>query len=80
MQFTGKIQHKPLEMLRVMLSNKDGEASESRLIDLLWPDTEGDTAYHAYEAALHRLRRLLGADGAVKARAGRCRWTSDTAG
>ena len=65
LQFTGKIQHKPLEMLRVILSHRDGEVSEARLIDVLWPDTEGDTAYHAYEAALHRLRRLLGTDGAV---------------
>lgn len=66
MQSAGKIQHKPLEMLRVILSHRDGEVSEAQLIDVLWPDTEGDTAYHAYEVALHRLRRLLGADGAVK--------------
>jgi len=66
LQSAGKVQHKPLEMLRVILSHRDGEVSEARLIDVLWPDTEGDTAYHAYEAALHRLRRLLGADGAVR--------------
>lgn len=62
--FTGKIQHKPLEMLRIILSNRDGEVSEARLIDTLWPDTESDAAYRSYEAALHRMRRLLGADEA----------------
>jgi LuxR family maltose regulon positive regulatory protein len=32
----------------------------------MWPDFEGDAAYHALESALYRLRQLLGAREAVR--------------
>jgi LuxR family maltose regulon positive regulatory protein len=41
------------------------------LIDALWPDSEGDAAYHALESALYRLRRLLGARDAVRMKGGK---------
>jgi two-component SAPR family response regulator len=41
------------------------------LIDALWPDSEGDAAYHALESALYRLRQLLGARDAVRMEAGK---------
>ena len=37
------------------------EVSAGVLIDALWPDSEGDAAYHALECALYRLRQLFGA-------------------
>ncbi|KAA0243675.1 MAG: hypothetical protein DPW20_08105 [Candidatus Brocadia sp.] len=64
-QFAGKVQHKPLEMLKAILSIGGGEAPEDQLVDALWPDAEGDTAHHAFEITLHRLRRLLDSDKAV---------------
>jgi two-component SAPR family response regulator len=41
------------------------------LIDALWPDSEGDAAYHALESALYRLRQLLGARDAVRMEGGK---------
>jgi len=64
-QFTGKVQQKPLEMLKAILSIGGGETPEDQLIDALWPDAEGDTAHQAFEITLHRLRRILDSDKAV---------------
>jgi two-component SAPR family response regulator len=41
------------------------------LTDALWPDSEGDAAYHALESALYRLRQLLGARDAVRMEGGK---------
>ena len=64
-QFAGKVQQKPLEMLKAMLSIGGGEAPEDRLIDALWPEAVGDTAHKSFEITLHRLRRLLNSEKAV---------------
>lgn len=69
-QCAGKVQQKPLEMLKAILSVGGGEAPEDRLIDALWPDAEGDAAHRAFEITLHRLRRLMGSDKAVKRQGG----------
>jgi two-component SAPR family response regulator len=41
------------------------------LIDALWPDSDGDAAYHALESALYRLRHMLGARDAVRMEGGK---------
>jgi LuxR family transcriptional regulator, maltose regulon positive regulatory protein len=56
---------KPQELLQVLIAFGGTEVSAGELIDALWPDSEGDAAYHALESALYRLRRLLGARDAV---------------
>jgi LuxR family maltose regulon positive regulatory protein len=58
-------QRKPLELLQALIAFGGTEVGAGRLIDALWPDSEGDAGYHALESALYRLRRLLGAPGAV---------------
>ena len=58
-------QRKPLELLQALIAFGGSEISASRLTDALWPDSEGDSAYHALESALYRLRQLLGAPGVV---------------
>jgi LuxR family transcriptional regulator, maltose regulon positive regulatory protein len=52
---------KPQELLQALLAFGGTEVSAGALIDALWPDSEGDAAYHALESALYRLRRMLGA-------------------
>jgi LuxR family transcriptional regulator, maltose regulon positive regulatory protein len=47
------------------------------LIDALWPDSEGDAAYHALESALYRLRQLLGARDAVLMEGGKVSLDTD---
>jgi LuxR family transcriptional regulator, maltose regulon positive regulatory protein len=56
---------KPRELLQALIAFGGTEVNAGALIDSLWPDSEGDAAYHALESALYRLRQLLGARDAV---------------
>src|SRR6202789_2151283 len=56
---------KPQELLQTLIAFGGIEVSSGALIDALWPDSEGDAAYHALESTLHRLRQLLGARDAI---------------
>src|SRR6266853_4766853 len=57
---------KPQELLQALVAFGGTEVSAGVLIDALWPDSEGDAAYHALESTLYRLRQLLGAPDAVR--------------
>jgi LuxR family maltose regulon positive regulatory protein len=57
---------KPQELLQALIAFGGTEVGAGVLIDALWPDSEGDAAYHALESALYRLRQLLGARDAVR--------------
>ena len=41
------------------------EVREDLVMDALWPDASGDAAHRALSSALHRLRGLLGHEGAI---------------
>lgn len=60
-----RTQRKPLELLQALIAFGGTEVGAGVLTDALWPDSEGDAAYHALESALYRLRQLLGAPSAV---------------
>ena len=62
---------KPQELLQALIAFGATEVSAGVLIDALWPDSEGDAAYHALESALYRLRQLLGARDAVRMEGGK---------
>src|SRR5882757_1506583 len=62
---------KPQELLQAVIAFGGTEVSAGVLIDALWPDSEGDAAYHALESALYRLRQLLGARDAVRMEGGK---------
>ena len=62
---------KPQELLQALIAFGGTEVSAGMLIDALWPDSEGDAAYHALESALYRLRQLLGARDAVRMEGGK---------
>jgi LuxR family transcriptional regulator, maltose regulon positive regulatory protein len=62
---------KPQELLQALIALGGTEVSAGVLIDALWPDSEGDAAYHALETALYRLRQLLGARDAIRMEAGK---------
>ena len=59
-QFAGKSQKKPLELLRALIALGGREVPEARLADLLWPDAEGDAGAQALATTLFRLRKLTG--------------------
>jgi two-component SAPR family response regulator len=62
---------KPQELLQALIAFGGTEVGAGVLIDALWPDSEGDAAYHALESALYRLRQLLGAREAVRMEGGK---------
>ena len=64
-RFSRRTQRKPLELLQALIAFGGTEVGAGVLTDALWPDSEGDAGYHALESALHRLRQLLGAPGAL---------------
>jgi DNA-binding SARP family transcriptional activator len=70
-QFSGKVQKKPLELLKVLIANGGGELSEEYLADCLWPDSTGDMAHSALKTTLSRLRRLIGVEGAIRFQEGK---------
>src|SRR5271169_3437786 len=62
---------KPQQLLQALIAFGGTEVSAGALIDALWPDSDGDAAYHALESALYRLRQLLGAREAVRMEGGK---------
>ncbi len=64
-KFSGKVQQKPLALLKAIIAFGGRDVSRQRLIDALWPDADGSQAHKSFEIALHRLRRLMGNDKAV---------------
>jgi LuxR family maltose regulon positive regulatory protein len=57
---------KPQELLQALIAFGGTEVGAGVLVDSLWPDAEGDAAYHALETVLYRLRQLLGVHDAVR--------------
>ncbi len=70
-QFSRKAPQKPLAMLKVLIVFGGSDVSEMRISDVLWPDADGDVAYHAFTTTLSRLRKLIGVDKAITLHEGR---------
>jgi LuxR family maltose regulon positive regulatory protein len=68
---------KPRELMQALIAFGGTEVSASVLIDALWPDSEGDAAYHALESTLYRLRQLLGARDTVRMEGGKASLNRD---
>ncbi len=66
LQALGKVQKKPLQMLKTLVALGPGRIQKERLIDALWPEAEGDTGNIAFHTTLSRLRRLLGEDRVIR--------------
>ena len=56
---------KLLTLIKAIVACGGGGVSITNLIDMVWPDEEGDSARQALEVALHRLRKLLGSEAYV---------------
>ncbi len=64
-RFARKAQHRPLELLKVLVAFGGREVATDQLAMALWPESEGDMAYNAFEITLHRLRKLIGIEKAL---------------
>lgn len=71
MVFGGKVQRKPLELLKALLAFGGRDVGVDQLAEALWPDAEGDIARQAFSTTLHRLRKLLDHDKALLLQNGR---------
>ena len=69
-QHSRKVKQKPLSMLKAIIAFGGRDVKEEHLIDLLWPEAEGDAAHSAFTTTLSRLRQMLGSDDAVKCKEG----------
>jgi DNA-binding SARP family transcriptional activator len=63
---SGKAQSKPLELLKCLLASGGLVVSQDHVADMLWPDSEGDAADQTLRTTLHRLRKLLQHEEAVR--------------
>ena len=70
LEFSGKVQQKPLALLKAIISLGGRDVPQERLIDALWPDAEGDNANKALEVNIYRLRNMMGIEGSIKVKAG----------
>ena len=57
--FKGKTQHAPLNLLKALIA-LGGHVAESKVIDALWPDSDGDAGEQTLATTLFRLRKLVG--------------------
>ncbi|MBI1922327.1 MAG: hypothetical protein HYS23_14725 [Geobacter sp.] len=71
LEFSGKVQKKPLELLKALVALGGAEAAEGQLADLLWPEADGDSAKNSFKVTLHRLREILGVEKALQLRDGK---------
>jgi ATP/maltotriose-dependent transcriptional regulator MalT/DNA-binding SARP family transcriptional activator len=85
LQFSGKEQKKPLEMLKTLIALGCVEVSAERLTDALWPNADGDLAHKSFETTLSRLRGLFATGSCLLYRSGRvslnplCCWVDSSA-
>lgn len=65
LRFSGKVQRRPLALLKAIIAFGGRGVRDEVLMDTPWPDSEGPAARIALATAIHRLRRLLGHEGAI---------------
>ena len=68
--YAHKAPKKPLELLRLLVALGGKNVGEARLMELLWPDAQGDAAHKALGVAVVRLRELLGVKEALQVKEG----------
>ncbi len=78
-RFAGKIQKKPLLLLKALITLGGRNVDEERLTDILWPEADGDRAYSALTTTLFRLRQVIG-ENMLEVQTGRVSLNFKTAG
>lgn len=63
---SGKTQRKPLELLKCLCAVGAQGANQDLIEEALWPEADGEAAEQAFRTTLHRLRKLLRHDDAVR--------------
>jgi DNA-binding SARP family transcriptional activator len=64
--FSGKVQQKPLALLKALIALGGKDVAEEQFVDILWPEADGDLAHKSFEMTVQRLRRLIKSDDIVQ--------------
>jgi DNA-binding SARP family transcriptional activator len=64
--YSRKIPKKVLSLLKAIIALGVEDVPEQILLDALWSDEDGDAARRSLSAAVHRLRKLLANDNAIR--------------
>jgi LuxR family transcriptional regulator, maltose regulon positive regulatory protein len=67
---SGKVQRKPLEMLKLAIALGSVNVAAEGIAEALWPDAEGDLAHRSFDTTLYRLRKLIGNEKALRLQEG----------
>lgn len=70
-RFSGKVQRKPLLLLKAFIALGSKDVREEEINELLWVEANGDAAHSAFTTTLSRLRKLLGFSKAIRFQEGR---------
>lgn len=62
----GRVQKKPIKMLKALIALGGRAVSEAQMSGSLWPEADGDMAHQSFATTLHRLRRLLRNERAIR--------------
>lgn len=61
-----RVAQRPLDLLRMLLAQGGRSVAVAQVLEALWPDADFDPQRKAFDAALLRLRRLLGDDSLLR--------------
>jgi hypothetical protein len=57
--------NKPIKLLKVLIALGGRQVSKRRIVEVLWPDSNGDEQMAALKITLHRMRQLLGVKNVI---------------
>jgi DNA-binding SARP family transcriptional activator len=69
--FPKKAQSRPLDLLKTIIALGGRDVGQGQIIDILWPEVDGDKAQKALKITLHRLRCLAGNPNSINFRDGK---------
>jgi DNA-binding SARP family transcriptional activator len=67
----GRASYKLTQLLKALIAAGGKQVNPEIITEWLWPDAEGDAAENNLKISLHRLRRFLGRDDAVRLHGGK---------
>lgn len=70
-RFSGKVQQKPLSLLKALIALGGRSVSVYQINDALWPEADGDAAHTNFSTTLYRLRQLIGSEKFVHLQEGK---------
>ena len=65
-RFIGKVQKKPMDLLKLMITLGGKDIAISFLEDTIWPDAHGDMAHNSMKVTINRLRKILRHENALE--------------